>query len=99
MFVSIWIGIDLDVERAAIEDELEVVFQGLGEVTGAGIGETGCHVDLEILADPPPPLEVYKLVEKALMTAGLTAKAKVRIDGAVFTYQHPEARGSSGGHI
>jgi hypothetical protein len=88
MFISVWIGPDLDVEKAAIEDELESAFEGVGEVTGAGVGKTGCHVDVEIESDLPAS-EIYKLVEKALATAGLTASARVRIDGEVFTYQHP----------
>ena len=89
MFVSVWIGTDLDVEKADIEDELESAFQGLGEVTGAGVGKTGCHVDLETNTELPPS-EVFKLVEKALIAAGLTASARVRVGDHVFIYKNPE---------
>ena len=89
MFVSVWVGNDLDVERAVIEDELETAFQGVGEVTGAGTGKTGCHVDAEVESGMPAA-EVFKLVEKALAAAGLAVQAKVRIGDEVFMYSHPE---------
>jgi hypothetical protein len=88
MFVSVWIGPDLDVEKAAIEDELEMAFEGVGEVSGAGVGKTGCHVDVEVEVDMSTS-DVYKLVEKALVAAGLTANAKVRVDDEVFLYPRP----------
>lgn len=36
------------VEKFVIEYELETIFTAIGEVSGYGVGQTGCHLDLAV---------------------------------------------------
>jgi hypothetical protein len=51
MFIDIYFPAELPVDRDVIQEELEKKLGGRGEVVGAGAGESGSNLDLELF-DP-----------------------------------------------
>jgi hypothetical protein len=58
-------------DRDDVEDVLAEVLGTDGEVTGAGTGETGWHLDIEILADAPDSWLVLRRLAIALVEQNL----------------------------
>lgn len=59
------------VDRYHIEDVLAEALGTDGEVTGAGTGETGWHLDLKIIADAPDSQQVLRRLAIALVEQNL----------------------------
>jgi hypothetical protein len=76
----------LNVEKFAIEDELEMAFEGIGEVCGAGVGQTGCHLDLNV-NDSVPVDEVLSRITRVLTDLQVTTEGKIVINSQVFMYR------------
>ncbi|MFD4598976.1 hypothetical protein ACFWPQ_13185 [Streptomyces sp. NPDC058464] len=47
-FVEIWFDGPIPVDRDDVEDALNEALDGMGEVTGAGTGESGSNLDVEV---------------------------------------------------
>lgn len=60
-----------DIDRDDVEDLLADVLGASGEVTGAGTGSGGWHLDVEIAADVAQSLQVLKRLAAALVGADL----------------------------
>ena len=88
MFAMVAFQGPLNVERFAVEDELETAFAGVGEVTGAGTGRTGSHLDLEV-NDDLPSQEVYARITAVLEGLGVTTPAKIVVESKTFMYPMP----------
>jgi hypothetical protein len=58
-------------DRDDVEDLLAEALGTDGEVTGAGTGETGWHLDVEILADAPDFRQVLRRLAIALVEQNL----------------------------
>lgn len=59
------------VDRDDVEDVLAEALGTDGEVTGAGTGETGWHLDVEIVADAPDSQQVLRRLAIALVELNL----------------------------
>lgn len=59
------------IDRDDVEDLLADALGTDGEVTGAGTGETGWHLDVEIVADTPTSREVLRRLAIALVEQNL----------------------------
>ncbi|SIN79234.1 hypothetical protein [Agromyces cerinus] len=67
----------LPVDRDDVEDELNEALDGIGEVSGAGSGAFGAHLDVDI--DPAADRdEVVRRVLDVLVGLGLTGLARIR---------------------
>ena len=67
----------LPVDRDDVEDELNEALAGVGEVSGAGSGAFGAHLDVDI--DPAAARdEVVALVLGVLTGLGLAGLARIR---------------------
>ncbi|WP_430782634.1 hypothetical protein [Actinoplanes sp. G11-F43] len=60
-----------DIDRDDVEDVLIDVLGADGEVTGAGSGETGWNLDVEVEPDAVHPLQVLKRLAAALVDQDL----------------------------
>jgi len=60
-----------DIDRDDVEDLLADVLGADGEVTGAGTGETGWNLDVEVEPDVVHPLQVLRRLAAALADHGL----------------------------
>lgn len=90
MFAMVAFQGPLNVERAEVEDELETAFLGIGEVTGAGVGQTGSHLDLDV--DEAVPADDIRLRIIAVLTAlQVSIRAKIVVGSQVFMFQPPES--------
>jgi hypothetical protein len=58
-------------DRDDVEDLLAGALGTDGEVTGAGTGETGWHLDIEILDDAPDSQQVLRRLALALVEKNL----------------------------
>ncbi|WP_212995359.1 hypothetical protein [Winogradskya consettensis] len=56
-----------DVDRDDVEDLLAEVLGADGEVTGAGTGSTGWHLDVELEPSTAPPQEMLRRLAVALV--------------------------------
>lgn len=88
MFATIAFQGPLNVERFTIEDELETAFAGLGEVTGAGVGTTGSHLDLEV-NDGVSVEDVRTKIASVLGGLAVTTPTKIVIGAQEFLYGQP----------
>lgn len=48
MDIFIYFSADSDVERDFVEERLEEILEGKGEVTGGGTGIDGANIDIEL---------------------------------------------------
>jgi hypothetical protein len=60
-----------DVDRDDVEDALAEALGSDGEVTGAGTGETGWHLDVEIVVDVADSRQVLRRLALALVERNL----------------------------
>ena len=81
-FMEIRFDRPLPVDRDDVEDELNEALAGVGEVSGAGSGAFGAHLDVDI--DPAAARdEIVALVLGVLTGLGLSGLARIRPgDGA-----------------
>jgi hypothetical protein len=96
MFAMVSFRGPLNVEKFAVEDELETAFTGVGEVTGAGVGKTGSHLDLEV-NDELSVEDVHSRITGVLLALGVTTPAKIVIGSQEFMYE-PSGAGTGGQH-
>lgn len=89
MFATVSFTGYINVEKFAIEDELEMIFEGIGEVSGSGVGETGCHLDL-IVNEGVVVEEVLLRITKVLSELHVTTPAKIVIGSQTFMFQPQE---------
>jgi hypothetical protein len=76
-FMEIRFDRPLPVDRDDVEDELNEALAGVGEVSGAGSGAFGAHLDVDI--DPAAARDgVVALVRGVLMGLGLSGLARIR---------------------
>lgn len=60
-----------DFDRDDVEDALAEALGSDGEVTGAGTGETGWHLDVEIVVDVPDSRQILRRLALALVEQNL----------------------------
>lgn len=60
-FVEIWLDGPISVDRDDVEDALNEALEGIGEVTGAGSGEAGSNLDVEVDESFPRELVLGKI--------------------------------------
>lgn len=92
MFAMVSITSPLNVEKVIIEDELEEAFAERGEVTGAGVSQRGCHLDLEV-DDDLGVSEVLRRIRSTLEKVGLTSETKITIESEEFLYTPSDMNG------
>lgn len=63
MFVEI-VFVGLPIDRDEAEEALEAAFEFDGEVTGAGSGMDGCHLDLQVAEDSDPAAAPWRGFER-----------------------------------
>lgn len=81
-FMEIRFDRPLQMDRDDVEDEVNEALTGIGEVSGAGSGAFGAHLDVDI--DPAVARdEVVRRVLGVLVGLGLAGAARIRPgDGA-----------------
>ena len=76
-FMEIRFDRPLPIDRDDVEDEVNEALTGIGEVSGAGSGAFGAHLDVDI--EPTAARdEVVRRVLGVLVGLGLTGMARIR---------------------
>jgi hypothetical protein len=76
-FMEIRFDRPLPIDRDDVEDEVNEALTGIGEVSGAGSGAFGAHLDVDV--DPAAAHdEVVRRVLEVLVGLGLTGMARIR---------------------
>ena len=76
-FVEIRFDGEIPVDRDDVEDAVNEALSGVGEVTGAGVGQYGSHLDVEV-DESAPREQVLAGVMSALVDLGLRDLSRVR---------------------
>ncbi|MGW0575452.1 hypothetical protein ACWD25_05655 [Streptomyces sp. NPDC002920] len=83
-FVEIWLDGPIPVDRDDVEDALNEALAGMGEVVGAGTGESGSNLDVEV-EDDMAKEDVLRRIFAVLSELGVGDSARVRPgDGDVW---------------
>lgn len=83
-FVEIWLDGPIPVDRDDVEDALDVALTGIGEVTGAGTGQGGSNLDVEVDEDVAKNV-VLDRIFTVMRDLGVGDSARVRPgDGEVW---------------
>ncbi|MEU1176629.1 hypothetical protein ABZ464_03090 [Streptomyces sp. NPDC005820] len=83
-FVEIWLDGPIPVDRDDVEDALNEKLSGIGEVVGAGTGESGSNLDVEVEEDVSKKV-VLDRIFSVLSELGIGDSARVRPgDGDVW---------------
>ena len=48
MYIDIYFNAESDIERDLLEERLDEILKGKGQVTGGGAGKDGVNIDIEI---------------------------------------------------
>jgi hypothetical protein len=68
-----------------IEDALDEVLRGIGEVTGTGTGATGSNLDIELSDDGLSRERLVSLIRKATARFELPPSSRLLIAGEEFS--------------
>jgi hypothetical protein len=79
-FVEIRFDAPIPVDRDDVEDEINDVLSGIGEVTGAGVGEFGAHLDVD-LNEEHPEADVLGKIFGVMNELGISDAVRVRPGG------------------
>lgn len=78
MFVDLYFPRELQLDRDEIQERLEAVLEGRGEVVGAGTGPAGTNLDLEI-ADATDGAAALAAIIETLASIGVPSDTVVAV--------------------
>lgn len=77
MYLFIYIYGGLPCGKDVVEDELEKIFGDSGEVTGGGLGDNCCNIDMEIKDD----LRSFHIIDNIqLVCRRLNINTRIKLD-------------------
>ena len=80
MYIDIYFNAESDIERDLLEERLDEILKGKGEVTGGGAGKDGVNIDIEI-DDDYGNEEIIKIIKSELIRLKLPVDTYLKING------------------
>lgn len=87
MDIFIYVASGSTVSKDELEDVLDAMLQGRGEVSGGGVGINGFNVDIEVFDEDPSLVAEVRVVLKRLR---VPVDTRIVVDGKSFAVYERE---------